>query len=787
MRRAIPSATLSTALLLAFFAQAQMASIQRQPHPLSGDSGCSMDLKRDPKSPSTAPIYTPQCSPYALGGYRDGTHNRCFVTIDRSAPVSPQTITVPPGTTVCVALINTRPTESVQFVPSFANISANDAIGSFVQSLSPLQSVGFAGGIVQAPFAAEAELGLVPPPPVDPLTQATDDFLKLSTHERVRVFSVINGATGKDLLAASGQPTLLLTADKDNTGDAQKVVDVFKQFDQPAFDSLSKSIKTVSLVRNFAIATATQKGSVQSDFDKPVADAKTKAGANWGNDQSLVDADAASQELKAQLKKLDEDKLLRTIFKLSDTWLATFENLVVKYCPPPSTLPAAVGKKLDDIEQKLNSAQVTITNANTAANCFAQYNKTLSSATEFINFNGGPQSSERQAGICDLQLLNEQGTALQGDLQSIYNSVSAAVSLPLPQGQITYLSTIITDGLKQCSQQTESSLSISPAGGGGNPTTGSNPSKAISHKDCETLKAYNDRLTALQAIATNLATSQTSLVQVKLQMDTIPTNMDWFVYKLPIDGRNQKGYTSGTISIVTQPLVSTGSTPTPTTIASVPITFGAGRWRTFATSTGTSFMLGRAANYSLQQQATVATNNPAGSGSGTLCSGTATSSSGSASTYCVVDSPSSSPQILVPTVFAHYLLFGAQKTPFQVGVHLTGGVGLDVSPANKSAAFLTGASLQLGSVMITPAVTFFEDQRLGGGYSVGQLYTSSGGLPTNEVWVKKFSIGISYVIPPLSSASPASPASSPTASPGGSSTPAGQQSPSGGGSPRKPH
>lgn len=93
---------------------------------------------------------------------------------------------------------------------------------------------------------------------------------------------------------------------------------------------------------------------------------------------------------------------------------------------------------------------------------------------------------------------------------------------------------------------------------------------------------------------------------------------------------------------------------------------------------------------------------------------------------------------------------------------MSGGVGLNLSPANKSVAFMTGASLQLGTVMLTPAVTFFEDQRVAGSYTTQQLYTTTGTVPTYTVCPKKFSIGITYVIPALSSASPASPASSPS-------------------------
>lgn len=538
-------------------------------------------------SQQKAGVYEPECSPYALGRY---TGNRCYVTIDRNAPVSPQTITVPRGTMVCVVLTNPRPTESVQFVPSFADVAAPDFASGVLQNLSPLQSVGFAAGLV------------LPSP----------------SHEADATF----------------------------------------------------------------------------------------------------------------FQKIDE--------------------------------------RLKTLGETLATDQQAIVDASTAANCFAQYSRNAINPKSFIQFDKETPSGSRQVTLCNTQWLEDQGDDLKKDLQAIYTQVQSAANMALPQGEISQLTTIITDGLKVCAQTVEPN----------NPTP---PATRPSSDQCKDLSALNDRLANLQAIETSLATAQANLQQVELQMETLPAIMATLFYKLPTDGQRQKGYTSGTVSIMTQPLVATSSTPSPTTVATVPITFGADRWLTFTTSTGTAFMLGRAANYSLQQQATASS-----SSSGTLCSGVVQGPSGPTSTYCVVNSPSSSPQVLVPVVYVHYLLFGVQKSPFQIGFHLTGGAGLNVSPANKSAAFLAGASLQLGSVMITPAVSFFEDQRLGGGYNIGQLYTSGGSLPTSIVWPRKFSIGISYVIPLLSSASPASPSSSPSPN---SSNSSGNQSSSGGGggSPKKSH
>lgn len=540
----------------------------------------------NPTFDEAAKVYTPECSPYAIAGYSGG---RCFITIDRNAPVSPQTIIVPPGTQLCVALINPRRTESIQFVPSFANVPAQDVAGTFVQSLSPLQSLGYAGGQNQNP-------------------------------------------------------------------------------------------------------------AVPADFAYKIMQ----------NDLNVTPPECTPT-------------------------------------PSPTDIPAVLKCSVSQIEQKLTDAQSVLAAGNAAATCFAQYNGIKKSADKFFQFDKPVLNAN--ISICDTQTLPVTYDDLKAKLQDEYTLIKKGAEQDLPLGEITQLTTI--------------------AGKCG--ATGNDPPTPDA---CKNYKDSANKLAALQTLATSLASAKSTLQQVKLQMDMIPKTMDTFFYTLPPVG-HQKGYTSGTITIQAQPLVPPTTPPTPTTVATIPITFGAHRWRTFSTSTGTAFLFGRAASYSVQQQPTgtsVSQDGLCGSTNSTTTTTPPVTTTPS-TTYCVANSPSSSPQILVPVVYAHWLLAGSGAgAAFPFGIHLTGGVGLNVSPANKSAAFLTGVSFQLGSVMITPAVTFFQDQRLTGGYTVGETFTSGGSVPMTAVWPRKFSIGISYVIPQLSSASPASPASSPSPSSGGSNS-----------------
>lgn len=724
-----------------------------------------------------AQVYLPQCSPYALGSYPG---NRCYVTIDRAAPTSPQTITLPPGTHVCLALHNPRPTEGVQFQPTISNIPAPDLGSSFLPNLSPLQSLGFIAGQVNlssAPARANIEaldmiLGSQPP------GFGQTSFERLAPEQRLEALSVLTSA-GIPAQFTAPQMLLIETSDTTNTSDLQSVL-----MNMPAPGP--KNLQDAS----DAVSTAHALRGLKADERKTISDAfiaaVTKAYAGSAvNTLTAVSSEVSSLSilLTGDVNELALATRLFSLDKIDPRLLIAFNNIVVQSTAAPArsfdNIAGTLFPRITTLDTQVSSATSAIVHAGNLATCFLQYNPVAPetsnpNSSDLIRFNA-EKGDVNKVVTCSPQALNLQGNDLHTILQPIYDNVKVASDIGLLQGNFTALNTIVTDGLKQCAQNDEKSMGISSSGaGGGNSPVDPTKVKTLAVADCNDLARANDLLTSIQSRITLLSSLQGPLQQVKIQLERLPEHMDDIIYKLPVNGKFQRGYTSASVAVVVQPLVSLTAQPTTSTIATVPITYGAGRYRTFTTSTGIAFLMGKTANYSLQQQATASgtTTTP-----GTVCSGIATGSGTSTpSTYCVVNSPSSSPQILAPAIYLHYLLFGAKKTPFQVGVHLTGGVGLNLFPVNKSAAFMAGASLQLGTVMITPAVTFFQDQRLAGGYTTQQIYTSAGALPTNIVWPKKFSIGITYVIPALSSASPASPASSPSSSSSSGSSGSGKKS-----------
>jgi len=87
------------------------------------------------------------------------------------------------------------------------------------------------------------------------------------------------------------------------------------------------------------------------------------------------------------------------------------------------------------------------------------------------------------------------------------------------------------------------------------------------------------------------------------------------------------------------------------------------------------------------------------------------------------------------------------KCPNGCSFLLTGGVGANLT--SKTADFDTGISFQIGGVLITPTVHFGRDVRLSNGVTVGQELGPSppNPLPTENHWVRKFGIGLSYTLP----------------------------------------
>lgn len=830
--------------VLAFAVTLMLFSIEAMADSEFCKSQITVNGEHKDRKPDNNGIYQPQCSPYAVGSYPG---NQCYITIDRETPVSPQSIIVPQRTSVCIVLANPRPTESVQFLPSFANIAAPDVAGAVFQNLTPLQSIGIGAGLVPKAPVLAFWAGL---------TQQ-QQFAKLLSAEREWVYEQLMYALSSKIQADREKAAISPTAKpSDETklqsykaeleadGRAQQMfdgIDLNKLLsDKPETEIekiLSNDVLTklagpvlgrAMLLHDFASLSSDQRRVLIFDL---IADAQqvsavhTKAANNAGGDAKQAgtdkvkanDADNAVKILTENYVSLfagslDERQMNDLIDQLPTSWqtkLTEGVNNVNSVVISKARL--LIANKMRDVEIQLSSAQKTIAKATAAATCFIQYNGVTDSLGTYKLANG-PQSDSPK--LCKTDSIKtssiETDPLLKKDLDDMYDIISIAATVApkrsgdtsftsLAQGETAELDVLIPDALTQCSSGDEISIATEHGAAASADSTAKS-SRILSLNapgDCDEIRALKRRLVAAETLQTNLANAQANLQQVKLQMEML-VKMPTLFYFIPTRGEHQKGYTSGTVSIVTQPLIAANTTPTTTTVATIPITFGTKRWLTFTASTGTAFMLGQAASYSVQQQPTAASNTKT---TGSLCSGVATSTTSTtngsgtststtspASTYCVANSPSSSPQVLVPVVYAHYLLGGVKQSPFRIGLHLTGGVGLNVTAATKSATFLVGPSVQLGSVMITPALSFFEDQRLKGNFNSSQLYTTSGSVPTDLAWVRKISFGISYIIPSLSSASSASPSSSPSSSStsSGSSSNLGGSG-GGGSSPKKGH
>src|SRR5580700_9508694 len=80
------------------------------------------------------------CVPNAPDGYRSGVG--CVVTIDRSTPASPATITVPGKTKVTIHVINAHANEAITITPTTTEVAPVDVAGTFLKAaLSVLQTI----------------------------------------------------------------------------------------------------------------------------------------------------------------------------------------------------------------------------------------------------------------------------------------------------------------------------------------------------------------------------------------------------------------------------------------------------------------------------------------------------------------------------------------------------------------------------------------------------------------------------------------------------------------------
>lgn len=121
----------------------------------------------------------------------------------------------------------------------------------------------------------------------------------------------------------------------------------------------------------------------------------------------------------------------------------------------------------------------------------------------------------------------------------------------------------------------------------------------------------------------------------------------------------------------------------------------------------------------------------------------------------VVEEADTHPTVLVPLVMVNYRIRGLSnfhwenRCPGHCAVLLSGGVGLNVTTANKNTEFTVGPSFQLGSVIFTPGIHITRNTELTQGVKPGDQLGSSppSPLPTATHWTGKFGFGISYVMP----------------------------------------
>ncbi|MDP9112067.1 MAG: hypothetical protein M3O20_00130 [Acidobacteriota bacterium] len=119
----------------------------------------------------------------------------------------------------------------------------------------------------------------------------------------------------------------------------------------------------------------------------------------------------------------------------------------------------------------------------------------------------------------------------------------------------------------------------------------------------------------------------------------------------------------------------------------------------------------------------------------------------------VVQNSYTRPAVVTPLVMANYriskLSHGswANRCHGHCAILLSGGVGLNVSQSD--AEFAAGPSLQVGSVLFTPAFHVARYVDLTNGVGVGSILgpNAPSTLPTSSTWTTKFGFRVSYVLP----------------------------------------
>jgi len=118
----------------------------------------------------------------------------------------------------------------------------------------------------------------------------------------------------------------------------------------------------------------------------------------------------------------------------------------------------------------------------------------------------------------------------------------------------------------------------------------------------------------------------------------------------------------------------------------------------------------------------------------------------------VVTRSDTSPSVVAPELLVSYRLpwisrfTWENRCPGGCSFLVSGGVGANLT--SKTADFDSGFSFQFGSLLLTPTVHYGRDNRLTNGLTVGQqLGASPPTLPTENHWVKKFGIAVTYALP----------------------------------------
>jgi hypothetical protein len=117
----------------------------------------------------------------------------------------------------------------------------------------------------------------------------------------------------------------------------------------------------------------------------------------------------------------------------------------------------------------------------------------------------------------------------------------------------------------------------------------------------------------------------------------------------------------------------------------------------------------------------------------------------------IVTETDSKLSVVAPEILGSYVIPGLRRfdSACSFGCSLLVSAGVGANLTTKQADFDTGISLRLVDFMVTPAVHFGRESRLIDGITVGsQLGANAPStLPTQNKWVRKFSIVFTYVIP----------------------------------------